>query len=195
MGLSYRTDISAADWLVGSRTPWNQLVTFGPPVFEAYARLRFVPDPGGPGQAEADADVPDDHPSDIAQARQALHRLARFTDTPRECYFCVWDGYSDIDFPPAVKGGRLVDLPHRRYALLRGSLFDIDTWEKSLGAEGPCAPPAFVWPADHRWCFASDVDPHWAGIGAEQAAVDALVNDSRLDVVPVRPDEAHPAYS
>ncbi|MCT2588278.1 hypothetical protein [Actinophytocola gossypii] len=194
MGLSYCTETSAADWIVGSRAPWHRLVTFGPPVFEAYARLRFIPDPSRPGQAEADVDVPDDHLSDFAQARLALRRLARFTDTPGDCYFCAWDGYSDIEFPPAVRDGRMVDLTHRRYAMLRGSLGDTDDWEKSLGSEGPCPPPALVWPADHRWCFASDVDPHWAGIGAEQAAVDALVDDSRLDVVSARADDVHPAY-
>lgn len=171
-----------------------QLITFGPADFEVYARLRFIPDPSGPGQAEADVDIPDDHLPDIAQARLALHQLSRFTDTPQKCYFCVWDGYSDIDLPPAVRGGRLVDLPHRRYALLDGSLADLDTWEQALGVQGPCPPPAFAWPADRRWCFASDVDPHWAGIGAEQAAISALVHDSRLDVVPARPDAVHPAY-
>jgi hypothetical protein len=171
-----------------------RLITLGPEGFEAYARLRFIPDPSRPGQAEAEADVPDDHQSDIAQARHALHQLSRFTDTPQECYYCVWEGYSDVDFPPAVRQGRLVDLPHRRYALLHGSLTDIDSWEKVHGDNGPCPPPAFAWPADRRWCFTSDVDPHWAGIGAEQAAIDALVNDPRLDVVPAEPADAYPAY-
>jgi hypothetical protein len=38
------------------------------------------------------------------------------------------------------------------------------------------------------------VDPHWAGIGAEQAAVDALVGDPGLDVVPARPAQEQPQY-
>ena len=52
--------------------------------------------------------------------------------------------------------------------------------------------PAFVWPADHRWCFARNVDPHWAGIGAEQAAIDILLNAAELDVVPAQPTEPQP---
>jgi len=194
MRLSWCPDTTAADWLVQSGTPAMQLFTFGPASFEAFARLRFLPDPSGPGQEEADVDVPDDHPLEIAQARRALHRLGRFTSTPEECYFCVWEGYSDIPLPPEVQRGRLVDLTHRRYALLRGSLHDIDAWEVDLGGGQNIAPPAFVWPADHRWCFASDVDPHWAGIGAEQAAMDALVADPELDVVPARPEEDQPLY-
>jgi hypothetical protein len=54
--------------------------------------------------------------------------------------------------------------------------------------------PAFVWPADHAWCFASDVDPHWAGIGADRAVVDRLVADRNLDVVHADPEERQPTY-
>ena len=194
MRLSYCPDTTAAGWLVRSTTPVWQLITFGPAGFEKYARLRFIPDPSGPGQAECDAELPEDHPLDIAQARRALHRLARFTSTPEECYFCLWEGYSDTPLSPEVERGPLVELPHRRYALLRGSLEDIDAWEADLGGGYPIAPPAFVWPADHRWCLASDVDPHWAGIGAEQAAIDALIGDPQLDIVLARPAEDQPRY-
>jgi hypothetical protein len=194
MTLAYCSDAAAAEWLVRSGTPAGQLMTFGPARFEAFARLRFLPDPT-PGQhEEAGVDLPADHPSDIAQARHALHRLAQFTATPEECYFCLWEGYSDVPLPPDVRRGPLVEIPHRRYALLRGALHDIDGWVAGLGGWQPIPPPAFVWPADHRWCFASDVDPHWAGIGAEQAAVDALVGDPEIDAVAARPAEAQPLY-
>lgn len=54
--------------------------------------------------------------------------------------------------------------------------------------------PAFVWPADRAWCVAADVDPHWAGIGADTAAIDRLVADPHLDVVPADPREDQPCY-
>jgi hypothetical protein len=194
MSLRFSPDTAAADWLVRSGTPDLQLITFGPAVFAAYARLRFLPDPDWPGMKEAHAEVPDDHPTDIEQTRRALRVLAGFTATPEDCYFGLWEGFSDALLPPEVRRGPLVELPHRRYALLRGRLSDLDDWEADLGGGQPIAPPAFVWPADHRWCFASDVDPHWAGIGAEQAAVDALAGDPRLDVVAARPDEHQLEY-
>jgi hypothetical protein len=194
MTLRYCSDTAAADWLVRSETPAEQLITFGPAGFEAFARLRFIPDPLNPDQDEANAVVPKEHPSDLEQARRALRLLARFTSTPQDCYFCLWEGYSDSPLPPQVQRGRLVELPHRRYALLRGALQDIDRWETDLGAGQIIAPPAFVWPADHRWCLASDVDPHWAGIGAEQAAIDALLADPQLDVVPASPEGSQPHY-
>jgi hypothetical protein len=194
MKLSYCPDTAAADWLVKCDTPAMQLITFGPACFEAFARLRFIPDPSRPDQIEAQVELPHDHPSDIAQARRALRLLARFTSTSQECYFCLWEGYSDVPLPPAARRGALVEIPHRRYALLHGALHDIDAWETDLGGGYPIAPPAFVWPADHRWCFASDVDPHWAGIGADTAAIDQLVSDPRLDVVPTDPRAPQPFY-
>lgn len=194
MSLTYCADTSLADWLARSPTPAEQLISLGPSGFQAYARLRFIPDPVSPGQAEADVDVPEDHPSDVEQTRRALRLLAAFTFTTQECYFCLWEGYSDAPLPPLVQRGPLVELPHRRYALLSGALDDIDAWEAVVGAGQRVAPPAFVWPADHRWCFTSDVDPHWAGIGAEQAAIDVLVACPELDVVPADPADRQPEY-
>jgi hypothetical protein len=191
--LSVSADTSPADWLARSGTPWGRLITFGPAGFEAYARLRFIPDPVRRGQREGEAGIGADHPSDFARARRAVHLLAPFTGTPEDCFFSLWDGYSDVVLPSAV-GSPLVRLPHRSYVLLRGSLADIDDWERTLGPHPPYPPPAFVWPADHGWCFACDVDPHWAGIGAGRAAVDALLGDPGLDVVPARPEEPQPAY-
>ena len=54
--------------------------------------------------------------------------------------------------------------------------------------------PAFIWPADHAWCIANDVDPHWAGVGADGSAIDELLADSRLDVVPADRSQDQPYY-
>lgn len=192
MTLKYCSDLSAADWIVQAQIPWEQLVYFGPPGFPAYARLRFIPDPTMPGQEEADANVAEDHPSDLTQTRRALKHLRRFTATPEDCYFCFWEGYPDA-LPPSVRQRPMVTIPHRRYFLLHGSLTDLGNWHETLGDVG-AFPPAFAWPADHSWCFARDVDPHWAGIGAEQAAIDTLLNASELDVVPAQPTTPQPTY-
>lgn len=192
------SDPALAAWLTESPTPFDRLVCFGPAVFEAYARVRFIPDPTSPDQEEADVTVPDGHLSDLAQTQVALHRLAGFTDAADDCCFCVWDGYSDVELP-RVPERYFVDLPnralrHRRYALFRGPLDAIDAFAHDFGAGQAVAPPAFVWPADLSWCFASDVDPHWAGVGADRFAVDALVADAVLDVAQARPDEPQPRY-
>lgn len=88
----------------------------------------------------------------------------------------------------------MVDLPHRRYLLLEGSLDALHSWETDLGLGGPSVPPALVWPADHEWIFVSDVDPHWAGIGASQAAMTELLRDPFLDIVPADQQAQQPYY-
>jgi hypothetical protein len=97
--------VASADWLVHSKTPWPQLATFGPSGFEAYARLRFIPDPEFVGQRENDVSIPIDHPSNIELARRALLHLASFTDTADECYFCLWTGYTQPGADPANEYG------------------------------------------------------------------------------------------
>lgn len=115
---------------------------------------------------EADVLLPDDHPSDIEQARTVLSALAGHTQAAAQCFYCVWDGWVGSSLDPELVRGPLVVLPHRQYVLFAGDLGEIEQWEQEFGGGEPCPPPAFVWPADHQWGFTSDVDPHWAGIGA-----------------------------
>jgi hypothetical protein len=214
--------VSAAAWITSSDLPWQQLVTFGPSGFEAYARLRFLPDPVYAGQPEIG--IEDDAPSEHELLRTTLDVLGQHTRAPDDCYFCLWDGWgSDIyggdglrianfgdgttrpgpriapAFPPSVLNGLKVVMLHRAYFLFHGSLSEFGDW----GAGAELAPgwprsqmpdPAFVWPADHAWCIANDVDPHYAGIGADSTAIDQLLAHSGLDIVPADPRVDQPNY-
>jgi len=217
------SDLSAAGWIMASDRPWQQLVGFGPAGFPAYARLRFLPDPAYEGQSENDVDVDGDAHAETALLRAVLGTLTRHTSTPDDCYFCLWDGWgSDIEggdgartlrpregtvrrgpqiapaFPPSVLHGPKVVVPNRAYFLFRGSLSEFGDW--GAADEWPGQPrlympgPAFIWPGDHAWCVANDVDPHWAGIGADVSAIDQLLADPRLDVVPADPRQDQPSY-
>lgn len=197
MSLTWSPRTDAADWLLTADVPWPRLVGFGPGSFEAYARLRFVPDPVRPGQGEADEDLGPDHPRDVDQVRRALEVLADFTETPERCWFAVWEGYpGSLDLPPELPRVDVLDEVHgfvvRSYGLLRGGVNDLEHWDEV--AHGFPVPPAFVWPDDHRWCIASDVDPHWVGIGAEDAAVRALLSVPDLDLVRADPEEEQPHF-
>ncbi|GAA3579553.1 hypothetical protein GCM10022197_41360 [Microlunatus spumicola] len=192
MAITWTSDTTGADWLGATGAPWWQVVRFGPPVFEAYARLRYVPDPAFPGQREAEVDRPEDLPPDLQQARTALAVLSAFTSTPDDCWFAIWEGCSSsLELPPGLP---LHALPHRSYGLLRGALNDLADWEETVRIQLD-APPAFVWPADRSWCFASDVDPHYAGVGASEAAVRALLAAPGLDAVRAEPSGHQPTYS
>lgn len=188
MAVERARDLAAARWLTQSGVPEELLVSAGPGGYEAYARLRLIPDPDRPDQLESEAVAGTGGLSDIGKMRRALLSLATFTSTPESVYFGVWDGYSDVRLPPALSRGPLLKLASREYAVLHGRLEDIGGWERLLGTESDL-PPALVWPEDRRWCVVCDVDAHWAGIAATREAVDRLRADDGLDVVVWRPED------
>jgi hypothetical protein len=185
--------VSAAGWIMSSELPWHELVVFGPSGFEAYARLRFLPDPVHAGQPETETD--DDAPSEHELLRATLDVLRQHTRAPDDCYFCLWDGWGSNSLPrPGLNQPKVV-VPNRAYFLFRGALSEFDDWgAASPGGPRSYLPPAFIWPADHAWCVANDVDPHFAGIGADSAAIDQLLAHPGLDVVAADPSMQPPHY-
>ena len=195
MALTPCSDLSPAAWITGSDVPWYQLVAFGPQAFRAYARLRFLPDPTAPGQEEPSGVLGPDAPSENDVLGLALAVLGEHTNTPDDLYFCMWDGWGT---PPALRGLPMVTVPHRSYFLFSGTLADFADWDSPRMAgiiPGDVPPPAFIWPADHAWCIALDVDPHYAGIGAAPETIAQLVAHPALDVVPADPTERQPDYT
>jgi hypothetical protein len=220
--LTLCSDLTVAGWITAREVAWDRLVTFGPSGFQGYARLRFLPDPEFAGQHEGDVQVDDDVPSESERLGAAVEVLRRHTRTPDDCYFCLWDGWGsntdgDEEMPaaepftgvarpgwqraPTTAGSASrprVVVPHRAFFLFHGTLDDLGQWD--LTEVWPDQPglgvpdPAFIWPADHAWCVANDVDPHWAGIGASADAIDELERHSLLDVVPADPTDQQPAY-
>lgn len=223
MSLRPSSDLSAAEWLTEHAQPWPRLALFGPPVFGAYARLRFLPDPVEPGQAEADAVVEHDVPvHEIHLLRRLAEVLQHRTTTPNDAYHCLWEGAGDLRgdtlrflvdrttrekrevprarpaFPAEVLNGPMVKHEHRNYYLFRGPVSDLGNWgaaDMAPGVSRHNLSPAFVWPADHAWCIASDTDPHWAGIGASEEVVAELLTIPDLDVVEADPAHQQPFYT
>jgi hypothetical protein len=199
------SDVSPADWIVASDLPWPRLVTFGPAGFAAYARIRFIPDPAWEGQQEHEAAL-DTSPDEVAQWRCLLQRLMVETVDPDDCYFALWEGWG---FPqsarrwPTFGVPRGASLPARAYFLFHGSLSQAATWSGGYPANaGIWSPsefsgggaPALIWPSDHTWCVAADIDPHWAAIGAPAPMIQRLIDDPGLDAVKADPTDQPPAY-
>ncbi|ORI20029.1 hypothetical protein BJD99_00465 [Rhodococcus sp. 1163] len=183
-------DGSPAQWLIDQRRDWWDLVTRGPSGYKRYARLRFIPDPTYDGQREMDTDFANDGPSEIAQLGIAVSTLVRFTTTPHECYFLIWEGYENLDhFKSAT-----VSIPERPCYLFRGTAEDVSRWKDARDDSGELPIPAFVWPADRAWCIANDVDPHFATIGAGESAIADLLRTARIDTTPDDPTEYPPFY-
>ena len=190
-------DLAPAGWLIGDPAPWQQLVGFGPSGFEAYARLRLIPDPVHTDQSASEHGTPEDEP-DLTKLRLLVSELIPHTTTPEHGYFCFWFGFTGavegegLRCPPVrrsqIDGAPLVRLPHRDYYLFQGPLNAIDRWEAGELL------PAFVWPQDQAWCAAADVDPHWVGVGASERAVRDLLSSPELDVVAADPREPQPYH-
>lgn len=205
MPLAVCSDLSPADWIVASDLPWPRLVTIGPAGFAAYARVRFIPDPTREDQRESEAD-PDASPDEVDQWRALLGLLATGAGDPEDCYFGLWEGWA---FPesarrwPTFGVPRDGQLPARSYFLFHGSLSEAEIWGGGAPADAGIwnlpefsrgGAPAFVWPSDHTWCVAADIDPHYAGVGASVSFIERLISDPRLDAVEADPTEKQPAY-
>jgi len=138
------------------------------------------------------------------QWRALLDLLAADTADPDDCYFGLWEGWG---FPESARGWptfaipRDAEIPARSYFLFHGSLSEAEIWgaPAQAGIWGRSefsrgGTPAFVWPSDHAWCVAADIDPHWAGVGATVPSIERLVADRRLDAVEADPTDEQPAY-
>lgn len=182
MGIELCDAATAAEWLLTQDLPWYRLAARGPTGYPGYARIRFVPDPSFPGQTPCDVDFVPGGLSEKDQVGVALKILTRYTTTPDECYFCMWNGWDTIGIESAPNFA----IPNRDYWLLRGTVADYADWNSDDSARWPYgdAPdPAFVWPADRAWCITNDVDPPFASVGADSDAIDRIVADRRIDAV------------
>jgi hypothetical protein len=117
-------------------------------------------------------------------AERLVDLLRPGTTTPDECWFALWEGYGWL--APTNRGGARVHLPNRDYLLYKGPIEAAGTtalfgdWDQS---------PNLWWPADERWCVASEIDLPWTYVGGTADMVERLVMDNRIEALAIRPDE------
>jgi len=173
MPLRPLADVSPAEWFVEAKAPWWTKVCLGPPGFEAYARLQLVPDL-------------------TLVSTEALRRiLPDHTTTSDDCYFGQWEGCGwEPPVPPEphtisllgeLAPGQFAAV--RDYHLFSGALEDSREWD---GGD----PPHLMWPADHAWFVAKDVDPDWIGVAGTQTLIDEVLAVRGLDAAPSAYDAA-----
>jgi hypothetical protein len=170
-------DADAARWLLQVDVPWQDLVTFGPPGFAVYVRVAFPRE-----------DV--EEPSDTVRA--ALVTLASHTTTPDCGYAAIWEGWGGG--PPTPQAPR-VAIPNREMLLFTGPVEALRdspalAWHGSAGSD---VGPHLVWPEDHAWCLACDVDEEIEFNDAAEALSNALPGATRrvtyAEAVPTYRDE------
>ncbi|MGC5259384.1 hypothetical protein ACPXCG_23850 [Gordonia sp. DT218] len=188
-------DQGPADWL--KKHYWSRFAVRGPQSFAQYARLRFTPDPQCDGQPYADLEAVEG-PAEIWQLGIIVDMLAQHTSTPQECFYAIWSGWSGLN----AHGAATFAIPGRSYSLFRGTAHclphdptypyadETKDWQLPI--------PTLIWPSDHAWFITNDLDPHFATIGASEAAIATLLTDtdtdSRIDIVVDKCPEHEPPY-
>jgi hypothetical protein len=101
--------------------------------------------------------------------------LGASTSTPHACWFCLWDGFGDIN-QRHYEGVPRVVTPGRTYLLLRGPIDTI----RSFGQT-----PNIVWPEDRAWCLAIEIDLDSTYVGGSEECIERVLRPAL---------EAFPAY-
>lgn len=134
--------------------------------------------------------------------------LARHTTTPRDCFFCLWEGWGgsgDSWLPvaahsphypshmqtPAESGRARVHHPGRDYLLLAGPL-DAALQIGARPRPGWFYPqsPNLLWPADRAWCVATEIDFDSTLVGGTVELVRAILRAPVLDSWLVAPGDS-----
>ncbi len=112
--------------------------------------------------------------------------LQRWTATPEEVFFCIWEGWGCLNVPAEVEKGPRVRLPHRDYLLYRGqvqtALVNVaeDPWRQT---------PNLWWPRDRSWFVGSEIDLTSTYVAGPKGLVDELLNTPDLEALPALPDD------
>ena len=118
------------------------------------------------------------------QATNLANVLGRFTGTPTDCWFAVWDGYGNM--PARLRTVPMIEMPYRRMVALRGPLSAAGTafsgriWPESA---------SLWWPDDRSWCVATDIDLQSTYVGAAARCIAAVLADNSLESYAVSIDQ------
>ena len=112
--------------------------------------------------------------------------LREYTSTPDRCYFCLWEGYGNID-TRLYKARSRVRVPGRDYLLFSGP---VDAVMSFLIRENRFwgYSPNIWWPEDRAWCVATDIDLFDTYVGGSSACIEAVLNHPDLEALPTTLD-------
>ena len=112
--------------------------------------------------------------------------LKDFTSTPDDCFFCLWEGYGNIDARLYEASSR-VKAPERDHLLFRGPLNGITSFLQRLDGFWGFSPNIW-WPADRAWCVATDIDLCDTYVGGSRDCVEAVLGSPDLESLPTTLD-------
>ena len=132
------------------------------------------------GSLPKDGSIPERECRTLAKVLRSL------TSTPDSCFFCLWEGYGNID-TRLYKASSRVRAPGRDYLLFRGP---IDAIMAFLAGDGPFwgHSPNIWWPEDRAWCVATDIDLYDTYVGGSVECIEAIMSNPDLEALPTTID-------
>jgi hypothetical protein len=131
--------------------------------------------PGMWNDAPAEGHLP------VSVATRLTAVLRRFTTTPEDCWFGLWDGFGHT---PATE--LTLALPSREYWLLRGP---VDLAATNLADEPAEQSANLWWPADRSWFVATDIDLMTTYVGGSAPCIADLLAADGLEAAQVPADQ------
>ena len=115
------------------------------------------------------------------ECRTLAEVLRSLTSTPDSCFFCLWEGYGNID-TRLYKASSRVRAPGRDYLLFRGP---IDAIMAFITRDGPFwgHSPSIWWPEDRAWCVATDIDLFDTYVGGSEECIEAVLSNPDLEAL------------
>lgn len=119
-------------------------------------------------------------PGPSAEAFNLVERqLQRFTASPDEMLYAVWEGHSTVlEDAASISNSGLLDLGDRRYLIYSGDQRSpadfVDESEASL--------PDFWWPQDRAWVVCTDIDLDWAYIAASSECMRQILLQESAEI-------------
>jgi hypothetical protein len=179
-------DADAGRWLLRSDVDWWDLVRYGPPGYDVYVRIKLPQD--------SYTDVVRSAGEPVDAVRLALATLVSYTRTAKG-YAAIWEGW--VSGTPAPRAPR-VPIPNRAVLLFTGpvqALRDAPALAWYGSATGIAQQPHLVWPEDHAWCLACEVDEEIEfTVGCSEDAAQALAGALPGAVRRVRYGQPAPLY-
>jgi hypothetical protein len=108
------------------------------------------------------------------------------TKTSELCWFCVWDGFGDLDLSGVSER---VWHPGRSYALYRGPK-EKALAPLSIGPNGYSPSyrhsPNLWWPDDRAWTVATEIDYAWTYVGGSTGLIESVLATEGVEALPVQ---------
>jgi hypothetical protein len=141
----------------------------------------------------------------VDDARALAAIAARFTDTPHQCWCCIWEGFGwwsrswliapgqlALPRPPSpipieAKDWPKVDTRYRGYFLYEESL-ETSFVQAIEVLEGHS--PNLWWPTDRAWCVGTEIDLDSTYVGGSKPFIDAILQSEELEALEVGSTES-----